>query len=54
MHFRVLDSWRGIAALLVAVASVSYRLFEKPDPELFAAFARWRDERFRMISSYFS
>jgi peptidoglycan/LPS O-acetylase OafA/YrhL len=40
--------------LLVAVASVSYRLFEKPDPELFAAFTRWRDERSRMISSYFS
>jgi peptidoglycan/LPS O-acetylase OafA/YrhL len=40
--------------LLVAVASVSYRLFEKPDPELFARFARWRDDRSRMISAYFS
>jgi len=33
---------------------VSYRLFEKPDPELFARFERWRDERTRKISSYFS
>jgi len=39
--------------LLVATASVSYRLFERPDPKLLAGFVRWRDERSRMISSYF-
>jgi peptidoglycan/LPS O-acetylase OafA/YrhL len=38
--------------LLIAVASVSYWLIEKPGQELFARLARWRAERSKIVSSY--
>jgi hypothetical protein len=37
--------------LLIAVASVSYCLIEKPE-ELSERLARWRHERSRMVASY--
>jgi peptidoglycan/LPS O-acetylase OafA/YrhL len=38
--------------LLVAVASISYCLIEKPE-ELSERLARWRHERSRVVASYF-
>jgi peptidoglycan/LPS O-acetylase OafA/YrhL len=38
--------------LLVAMASISYCLIEKPE-ELSERLARWRHERSRMVASYF-